>query len=88
MIDAVYTNKAGQAELNDLHGKVAKALGTQLDDPKMMGHAIAFLRNNNITADVVDSNELVSLKDSITAIANKENKEVMTVEDMLAISEA
>lgn len=88
MIDKHYREKAGQAALNDLHAKVADTLAGNLDDPKMLAQAITFLRNNNITADIVDSSEMVSLKDSITAIANKENKlKEITVEDMLAISD-
>ena len=87
MIDKNYEGKAGQAALNDLHAKVASALAKGLDDPKVLGQAIAFLKNNNITADIVDSSETVSLKDSITAIANKEVENTMSVEDMMAIME-
>ena len=56
-------------------------------DTKLLGQAIAFLKNNNITADVLESDKMRSLADDIKAIANKENdlKEI-SVEDMLDIA--
>ena len=89
MIDEHYRGKAGQAELNNLHGKVAEELGRHLDDPKVLSLAISFLKNNNITADVVESSETMSLKDSIIEIANSnKSKPSLTVEEMLEAFDA
>ena len=57
-------------------------------DTKLLGQAIAFLKNNNITADVLESDKMRSLAEDIKTIANKENaiKEI-SVEDMLDIAE-
>lgn len=86
MRDEHYRGKAGQAELNNLHGKVAEELGRHLDDPKVLSLAINFLKNNNITADIVESSETMSLKDSIIEIANRDkDKPNLTVEEMLAV---
>ena len=85
MIEDKYRGKAGQAELNNLHGKVAEELGRHLEDPKVLSLAINFLKNNNITADIVESSETMSLKDSIIEIANRDkDKPNLTVEEMLA----
>ena len=82
----VLKGKASLAALNDLHNKVATALGEGLDDPKVLNSAIAFLKNNNITADAIESEELISLADSIRAIAKGDSKlKEITVEDMLLI---
>lgn len=86
MLDRVYRDKAGQVQLNDLHGKIAEELGNNLSDPKVLALAIAFLKNNNITADIVESSETMSLKDSIIQIANKEgSKPQLSVEEMMSI---
>lgn len=89
MKDEHYRGKAGQAELNNLHGKVAEELGRHLDDIKVLSLAISFLKNNNITADVVESSETMSLKDSIIEIANSnKSKPALTVEEMLEAFDA
>ena len=86
MLTKVFKDKAGQAQLNDLHGKIAEELGNNLSDPKVLALAITFLKNNNITADVVESSETMSLKDSIIQIANKEgSKPQLSVEEMMSI---
>lgn len=57
-------------------------------DTKLLAQAITFLKNNGITADMVESNAMVSLTDSIKKIANNTDvkKKDITVEDMLAVS--
>ena len=57
-------------------------------DTKLLAQAITFLKNNNITVDMVESNAMVSLTDSIKKIANNTEvkKRTLTVEDMLAVS--
>lgn len=85
-MNKVFKDKAGQVQLNDLHGKVAEELGNNLSDPKVLALAITFLKNNNITADVVESSETMSLKDSIIQIASSSgNKPQLTVEEMMSV---
>lgn len=57
-------------------------------DTKLLAQAITFLKNNGITADMVESNAMVSLTDSIKKIANNTDvkKKDISVEDMLSIS--
>lgn len=57
-------------------------------DTKLLAQAITFLKNNGITADMVESNAMVSLTDSIKKIANNTDvkKKDISVEDMLAVS--
>ncbi len=83
----IYNKKASTAVLDDLHDKVATALGKDLEDPKILALAIKFLKDNDITATPLESNEVVSLTDSIKRIASKDNKfEDISVEDMLDIA--
>ena len=82
-------NKASLESLNALHDAVAKQLSNNLDDPKVLAQAITFLRNNNITVDIVESNPLQSLSDNIKSIANNlEPKTNFSVEDMLAVADS
>jgi hypothetical protein len=74
--------KASVAELNNLHGMVATQLSLELGDPKVLALAIKFLKDNEITADMVQSESMMSLTDSIKKIAKDESTK-MTVEDML-----
>jgi len=87
MLDKVYKDKAGMVELNNLHALVANHLADNLDDTKVLTAAIGFLKNNNISAYIIESTEMASLTDSIKAIANSDNKKIkeLTVEDMLAV---
>ena len=72
------------AELNSLHGLVAEQLATNLDDPKMLAHAIKFLKDNDITADILESESMMSLSESIKKIASEAKAENnFSVEDML-----
>lgn len=88
MKDETFINKAGIAELNSLHGMVAKELAKGLDDPKVLTMAIKFLKDNDITADVIESNEVKSLTQQIKEIADGESKtKELSVEDMLATAE-
>lgn len=81
--------KASLESLNSLHDAVAKQLVNNLDDPKVLAQAITFLRNNNITVDVVESSPMMSLSDSIKSIANNISHETkFSVEDMLAVAES
>ena len=77
--------KASMAELNALHGLVATELSRNLEDPKILSMAIKFLKDNEITADVIESESMMSLTDSIKRIAKEAEKSSFTVDDMLAI---
>ena len=55
------SKKASLDSLETLHDKVAKQLAGNLDDPKMLAQAITFLKNNNITVDLVDSKPMQSV---------------------------
>lgn len=71
-------------ELNSLHGAVAQMLSSNLDDPKTLALAIKFLKDNDITADILESESMMSLTDSIKRIAEAAQKEqAFSVEDML-----
>lgn len=76
--------KASLVQLNTLHGRVADQLAANLDDPKILAHAIKFLKDNDITADIVESESMMSLTDSIKKIAMDVKSEgSFSVEDML-----
>ena len=55
------SKKASLDSLETLHDAVAKQLAGNLDDPKMLAQAITFLKNNNITVDLVDSKPMQSV---------------------------
>jgi len=76
--------KASLDQLNNLHGMVAQELAANIGDPKMLAHAIKFLKDNDITADVVESESMMSLTESIKRIA-QESKDTsgFSVEQML-----
>ncbi len=76
--------KASLDQLNNLHGMVAQELAANIGDPKMLAHAIKFLKDNDITADIVESESMMSLTESIKRIA-QESKDTsgFSVEQML-----
>jgi len=76
--------KASLDQLNNLHGMVAQELASNIGDPKMLAHAIKFLKDNDITADIVESESMMSLTESIKRIA-QESKDTsgFSVEQML-----
>lgn len=78
------SNKASMDQLNSLHGMVAGQLAAGLDDPKTLALAIKFLKDNDITADILESESMMSLTDSIKRIALEANDNSFSVEDMIA----
>lgn len=78
--------KASLDELNGLHGLVAQTLAANLDDPKILAHAIRFLKDNDITTDIVESETMMSLTESIKRIANESKSDAFSVDDMLDIA--
>lgn len=86
MLNKTYKEKANVAQLNDLHGLVAEQLSKNLDDPKVLSQAIKFLKDNDITADVVESTSMMSLQDSIKSIAKEAKGSVdISIEEMLEL---
>ena len=59
------SKKASLDSLEALHDAVAKQLAGNLDDPKLLAHAITFLKNNNITVDLVDSKPMQSVFEAV-----------------------
>src|SRR5574338_1545976 len=68
------------SELNDLHRLVAKSLSTRLKadlddeiptDAATIGAAITFLKNNSITADPAEKEDLNDLRNSLVKLADK-----------------
>ncbi len=79
--------KASMDILNDLHGQVAEQLATNLEDPKILAMAVKFLKDNDVTADIIESESMMSLTASIQKIADDVAKEdTLSVEDMLGIA--
>ena len=81
----VLKQKANLQELNNLHGLVAAHLSKNLDDPKILAVAVKFLKDNNITTDIIESETVISLTDSIKKIAKESKVEKFSVEDMLEL---
>lgn len=79
------TTKASMEELNGLHAMVAKQLADNLDDPKTLALAVKFLKDNDITADILESESLLSITESIKKIAASDD-DSFSVEDMLGMS--
>lgn len=77
------TKKASMDELNSLHAMVARQLAANLDDPKMLALAVRFLKDNDITADILESESMMSLTDSIKKIAAESSEVSFSVEEML-----
>lgn len=78
-------SKASMEELNGLHAMVAKQLADNLDDPKTLALAVKFLKDNDITADILESESLLSITESIKKIAASDD-DGFSVEDMLGMS--
>ena len=80
--------KASLSQMEALHGLVANQLASNLDDPKVIAMAIKFLKDNNITADVMESESMMSLTDSIKKIANDESEtaDMLSIEELLGSS--
>lgn len=78
--------------MNDLHGLVAQSLKDNLDDPKVLIQAIKFLKDNDITVDLVESSEQGSLADSIKKYVNTDSgektKTKMSVQDLMDMAQS
>ena len=70
------SKKATLDSLETLHDLVAKTLSSNLDDPKVLAQAITFLKNNNITVDLMESkpmqNVFEAVNNMVTPLGNKD----------------
>ncbi len=66
-------NKATVPELGNLHGLVAMELAKQVQqgDLKAIEKAIAFLKNNNITAEITETKETKDLFVSVSELVQE-----------------
>ena len=73
--------------LNELHSAVAASLMKNLDDPKTLANAIKFLKDNDITADLIESEEVNDLQSTIKEHLEKTGKTMvkLSVNDMLEL---
>jgi len=79
--------KASLESLNALHDAVARSLMSGLDDPKILSAAIKFLKDNDITADLMtdDSNGNSlgkAIKEHLDAVGGVEKLSVEAMMDM------
>lgn len=74
--------------LQDLHALVAKSLHDRIEqdmedslptDAATLGAAIKFLKDNNVSADPADSDDLSKLRDKLTAQANQRRNNVLSL---------
>ena len=79
-MEGIFKPKATMDELSDLHNKVARHIGQNLDDPKVLAIAVKFLKDNNIVTDLIVSNDIITLNESIKAIADREKDNILTDE--------
>jgi hypothetical protein len=79
--------KASLESLNELHDAVAKVLKENLDDPKVLANAIKFLKDNDITADLMNDDSSDSLGTAIKEHLKMPNRqqEKLSVDDMIAL---
>lgn len=79
--------KASLESLNTLHDLVAKQLASGLDDPKILTAAIKFLKDNDITADLMkddtDENSLGTAIKNHLKMPSPHKK--LSMEDMLEL---
>lgn len=76
--------KASMDDLNSLHAMVARELSNNLDDPRTLALAVKFLKDNDVVVDVIESESMMSITDSIKRIAAEAKAEAFSVEDMIA----
>jgi len=78
--------KASLESLNTLHDLVAKELARGLDDPRTLTAAIKFLKDNDITADLMTDESENSLGTAIREHLKMPNRnKALSVDDMLSM---
>jgi len=79
-------SKASLDALNELHAAVARELKANLDDPKVLANAIKFLKDNDITADLMEDDSSDSLGTAIKEHLKMPTTDKLSVEDMIAMA--
>ena len=79
-------SKASLESLNILHDLVARELARGLDDPKILSAAIKFLKDNDITADLVADETEHSLGSAIKKHLKMPKRDKISVDDMLEMA--
>lgn len=83
-------SKASLETMYELHNKVASTFLKLLESEQLSVQELTaitkFLKDNNITVDIVESESVMSITESITKIANNSNKPELSVEDMLRVA--
>jgi len=79
-------SKASLDALNELHEAVARTLMSNLDDPKVLASAIKFLKDNDITADLVTDDSKDSLGTAIKQHLQITEGKKLSVTDMLEMA--
>jgi len=79
-------SKASLDALNELHAAVAKELKANLDDPKVLANAIKFLKDNDITADLMEDDSSDSLGTAIKEHLKMPRVDKLSVDDMLQMA--
>ena len=79
--------KATLESLNALHDLVAKELAKGLDDPKILSAAIKFLKDNDITADLMTDENENSLGTAIREHLRMPSRDTkkLSVDDMMSM---
>lgn len=80
--------KATLESLNALHDAVAKSLMKNIDDPKTLANAIKFLKDNDITADITESEVVSDLQSTIKEHLDRTNSNMvkLSVLDLIELS--
>ena len=78
-------HKATMESLNALHDAVAKSLMANINDPKTLANAIKFLKDNDVTADLLESEDVSDLQTTIREHLDNSGKTMvkLSVGDML-----
>ena len=78
--------KASIATMENLHAAVAQHLADNLDDQQYLSMAIRFLKDNNISTEILQSETEQSLHSAIRKIASETEDEIASVEDLMKLN--
>ena len=77
------SKKASLESLNELHAAVAITLKNNLDDPKILTAAIKFLKDNDITADLMEDSSMTSLGQTIKSKLSELETKPISIHDLM-----
>ena len=80
------SKKASLEALNELHAAVANTLRSNLDDPKILSAAIKFLKDNDITADLIEDSSMTSLGQTIKEKLGSIETKPSSIRDLMEIA--